>query len=95
MDVSQLNIETAIFLRRLRSFSEQKTAAQINGKTTELFVDIIQSIDKLMATGDMSQTDRNDSLDFLFHLDGQHFDLRQHFMCRLCIVSLSFEFVFV
>lgn len=88
MDINQLNIETAIFLRRLRSFSEQKSAVQVDGKTTELFVDLIQSIDKLMATGDMTQTDRNDSLDFLSHLDGQHFDLRQHFMCRLCIVSL-------
>lgn len=88
MNVNQLNIETAIYLRRLRSFMEQNSTIQINGKTTELFVDIIQSIDKLMATGDMTQTDRNDSLDFLSHLDGQHFDLRQHFMCRLCIVSL-------
>lgn len=90
MDINQLNIETAIFLRRLRSFSEQKSAVQIDGKTMELFVDIIQSIDKLMATRDMIQTDRNESLDFLCHLDGQHFDLRQHFMCRLCIVSLFF-----
>lgn len=92
MDINQLNIETALFLRRLRSFSEQKSSVQIDGKTTELFVDIIQNIDKLMATRDMSQTDRNDSLDFLFHLDKQHFDLRQHFMCRLCIVSVFFEF---
>lgn len=92
MDINQLNIETAIFLRRLRSFSEQKSGAKINGRTTELFVDIIRSIDKLIASGDTSQTDANDNLDFLVHLDGQHFDLRQHFMCRLCIVSLSFVF---
>lgn len=93
MDINQLNIETAIFLRRLRMFLDQKSTVQINGKTTELFVDVIQNIDKLMATVDMAQTDRNDSLEFLFNLDGQQFDLRQHFMCRLCIVSLFLFFI--
>lgn len=86
MDINQLNIDTAIFLRRLRLFSEQKDL-QLNGKTTELFMDIIQSIDKLMATTDLANAERNDCLDFLFNLDGQQFDVRQHVMCRLCIVS--------
>lgn len=93
MDINQLNIETAIFLRRLRMFSEQKDQ-QLNGKTTELFVDIIRSVDKLMAAGDMAHTERNDNLDFLFNLDGKQFDVRQHVMCRLCIVSWLFFFFF-
>lgn len=86
MDINQLNIDTAIYLRRLRMFSGQK-GLQLNGKTTELLMDIIQSVDKLMATGDLAQTDSNDCMDFLFNLDGQQFDVRQHVMCRLCIVS--------
>lgn len=90
MDINQLNIEAGIFLRRLRMFSEQESI-QINENTTELFVDIIRSVDKLMARGDMNPTS-SDCLDFLFNLDGQQFDLRQYFMCRLCIVSSFFGF---
>lgn len=86
MDINQLNISTAVFLRQLRMFSEHKTI-QINDQTAELFMDIVQSIDELIASAQIIPVKTESNVDFLFNLNEKHFDLRQYIMCRMCIVS--------
>lgn len=90
MDINQLNIETGVFMRRLRLFSAQN-CKQIDEKTIEMFMEMMLLIDKLMASAEHVPTKRNECLDFLLDLNEQHFDFRQYIMCRLCIVS-SLEF---
>lgn len=92
MDVNQLNIETGVFLRRLRQFSAQN-CIQIDEKTTEMFMEMVFLIDKLIASAEHVPTKPNEFLDFLFDLNEQHFDFRQYIMCRLCIVSCLLEFL--
>lgn len=86
MDINQINIATAVFLRQLRMFSEQNTI-QINEQTAELFMGVVQSIDHLIATAQMNPIKTENITDFLLDLNENHFDLRQYIMCRLCIVS--------
>lgn len=85
MDINQLNIASAVFLRQLRIFSEHNKT--INGQTAELFMDIVQSIDELTGAAQMTPVKTESRTDFLFNLNEKHFDLRQYIMCRLCIVS--------
>lgn len=87
MDINQLNIASAVFLRQLRMFSEQNKIAQINEQTAEIFMDIVQSIDELTATAQMIPVKTESRIDFLFNLNEKHFDLRQYILCRMCIVS--------
>lgn len=93
MDVNQLNIETAVFLKRLRLYSEQKNV-QINEKTGELLLAAVDYIDKLIANADMVSTTEPDNVNFIFDLNDQQFDLRQYIMCRLCVVSYE-NFFFI
>lgn len=86
MDINQFNLEMGVFLRRLRMFSDQDRP-QINEKTTEMLMDMILIIDKLIANSETVPTSDNQSVNFLFNLDEQNFDFRLHVMCRLCIVS--------
>lgn len=86
MDISQLNIATTIFLRQLRLFSEQNIV-QINEKSAELFMDVIQNIEQLIATSHMIPVKDEFSTDFLLNLNEKQFDLKQYIMCRMCNVS--------
>lgn len=87
MDINQLNIASAVFLRQLRMFSERNKTIQINEQTAENFMDIVQSIEQLTATAEMIPVKTESPIDFLFNLNEKHFDLRQYIMCRMCIVS--------
>lgn len=92
MDVNQINIEVAVFLKRLRMFSEQNNA-QINEKTAEMLLDIVVNIDKLIANAEMISPTSSSNVDFVFDLNEQHFDLRHYIMCRLCIVRFGMCFL--
>lgn len=89
MDIKQLNIETGIFLRQLRLFSQQNSI-QVNENTAELFMDVVQTIDQIIGSAEMVPAKNSDSIKFLSDLNEQQFDLRQNIMCRLCIVSIRF-----
>lgn len=52
MDTNQLSIATTTYLSELRLFSEQKTI-QFDGNLAELLMDIVQSIEQLVATADI------------------------------------------
>lgn len=81
-----MNIEIAVFLRRLRMFSEQK---KINDKTTQMLFHIILDIDKLMANAEIVTTSEPNNVNFIFDLNEKQFDLRQYIMCRLCVVRID------
>lgn len=86
MDINQINIEIGVFLRQMRRYSEQKNI-QINDKTTELLLDVVDSIDRIIANSNLIPTTDNRNTNFIFDLNEQQFDIRQYIMCRLCIVS--------
>lgn len=86
MDVHQLNVEIGIFLRQMQMQSRQGNI-QINEKTAELLVEVISCIDQLTANAEMVPTVNKDSVDYLFDLNEDQFDLRHYIMCRLCVVS--------
>lgn len=88
MDTNQINIEIAVFLRRLRMYSEQKNL-QISDKTTEMLFHIILNIDKLMANAEIVTTSEPNNANFIFDLNEKQFDLRQYIMCRLCVVRID------
>lgn len=87
MDINQVNIEIAVFLRRLRMYSEQKNL-QISDKTAEMLLDVVLNIDKLMANAEMVATTGPNTANYIFDLNDKEFDLRQYIMCRLCVVRL-------
>lgn len=91
MDINQFNIEIGVFLRQLRSYSEQEMV-KINDTTMELLLDAVDTIDKLIAIStNVPNTDQK-NVNFLFGLNGQQFDLRQYIMCRLCAVRFRLRF---
>lgn len=92
MDVNQINIEVAVFLKQLRIFSEQNNT-QIDEKTAEMLLDIVVNIDKLIANAEMVRTISSDNVNFVFDLNEQHFDLRHYIMCRLCSVCIELCFL--
>lgn len=87
MDINQLNMATAAFLRQLRMFSE-RNSLQITEQSTELFMDVVQSVEQLIASAKIVVPIADEeSHDFLLNLNEKHFDLRQYIICRMCSVS--------
>lgn len=86
MDINQLNIEIGVFIRRLRLYSERKNV-KVDEKTAELLMDVVMLIDNVIGNSEIIPKTNDDSVNFLFDLNEQHFDLRQYIMCRLCAVS--------
>lgn len=58
MDINRLNIEATKFLRELCLYSEQNTL-QIDGQTAEVLVEVIQSIDQLIAAPEILSQNGN------------------------------------
>ncbi|XP_031636300.1 uncharacterized protein LOC116349147 [Contarinia nasturtii] len=88
MDINQINIEIGVFLKRLRMYSDRKNV-QINDKTAELLLDVVVSVDKLIANAEMIPKTGDDNTKFIFDLNDQQFDLRQYIMCRLCVEQIG------
>lgn len=64
MDIIELNIEITTFLRQLRTFSEQNTV-QINEETNELLLNVVQSIEQLIATAEIIPIRNKNNTDFV------------------------------
>lgn len=92
MDINKLNIQIGVFVRQLRSCSNQKLI-EINDKTVDLLMEITRLSDKLMANAKVTPRTDNDNVNFIFDLDETHFEIRQFITCRLCAVSFTYIFI--
>lgn len=68
MDINRFNIETTTYLRELRMFSEQNSI-QINEHTTDLLMDVVQSIDQLIANAEIIPTNYKNNKNNDFQLN--------------------------
>lgn len=68
MDINRFNIETTTYLRELRMFSEQNSI-QINEHTTDLLMDVVQSIDQLIANAEIIPTNNKNNKNNDFQLN--------------------------
>lgn len=83
--IDALHSEITAFLRNLKLFIGNENLI-ITDTTVALLEDTILAIDRLVASAEISSYSDSNGTDFVFQLDEDHFELRRHIMCRLCLV---------
>lgn len=83
--IDALHSEITAFLRNLNLFIGDENLL-ISGTTVGLLEETILAIDRLVTSAEISSHSGNNGSDFVFQLDKDHFELRRHIMCRLCLV---------
>lgn len=82
-----MHSEITAFLRNLNLFIRDENLL-ITDTTVGLLEETILAIDRLVTSAEISSYSGNNGSEFVFQLDKDHFELRRHIMCRLCLVRI-------
>lgn len=87
---NSFNVNLAIFLSQLRSYSERE-GVPIDRNTVDMLSEAVYTIDRIVSNTNPKPPTENDSVDFIFNLETESYKIRPYIVCRLCSVSKSLK----
>lgn len=92
LQIKKLNLDIAVFVDELNSHLENGN--EINDETIKLLTESVSSINKLQKFAQFRETLSNER-GFVESLDNELFEYRHCIVCRLCSVSIGYQYFFL
>lgn len=80
------NVNLAIFLSHLRSYSQREDVS-IDRTTVDMLSEAVYTIDRIVSGTKPKPPTENDAVEFIFNLEPEFYKIRPYIACRLCSVS--------